>query len=188
MKVWGNMKKISFGGMIAGAMIIASSFSVTGCLTDEKNDEPTPTNKAKSLTVEKKDTVWNVKGPNKGAYNLVSVNAVAEAEANTNKDLVDMAVLAGGTVTWPKTLTSLNGTLFVKAASGFDYAAATDSTVIKAYAAGTGVATTATLVANDVILAKLRGGNTYAAVKVYAGTETSADNKDFINFGYRLTP
>lgn len=179
MEVRGFMKK--FLGI--GLLVLPLTF--TGCLTEE--DDPEPTDNSKALTTEKKDTVWNVKGPNKGAYNLVGGAQVAESEANANKDIVDMAVLAGGTVTWPKTLNSLNGTMFVTAASGFNYDAATDSTLIKAYAAGTAAATTKVLAVNDVILAKLRGGNTYAAIKIYAVTDV-ADNKDYINFGYRLTP
>jgi hypothetical protein len=39
-----------------------------------------------------------------------------------------------------------------------------------------------------VILAKLRGTARYAAIKVISVTETSADNKDYIYFGFRLTP
>ncbi|MDB5050423.1 MAG: hypothetical protein JWO30_3494 [Fibrobacteres bacterium] len=39
----GKMKKISLGGMVAGALIVASSFSVTGCLTDDKKTDSTAT-------------------------------------------------------------------------------------------------------------------------------------------------
>jgi hypothetical protein len=41
MNVWGNIKKISLGGMFVGAMVFVSSFSVTGCLTDDKKDDST---------------------------------------------------------------------------------------------------------------------------------------------------
>ena len=189
MNVWGNMKKSTLGGMLVGAMVVMSSLSMTGCLTDDKKDEPTPTDNSKSLTVEKKDTIWNLQGPNKGAYNLVAGAQVGQSEASANKDLVDMAVLSGGSIAWPKTLTSLNSTTFVTAASGFDFAGATDSTLIKAFmAGGTASPTTKVLADGDVILAKVRGGTTYAAIKVYKVAETSSDNKDYIHFGYRLTP
>lgn len=188
MNVLGKMKKVSVGGMFIGAMVLVTSLSFTGCLTKEEEKDPDPVDNSKALTTEKMDTIWNVKGPNKGAYNLVSGVAVSEGDANANKDAVDMGVLAGGVVTWPKTLNSLNGTMFVTAASSFTYATATDSTLIKAYAAGTAAATTKVLAAGDVILAKLRGGNTYAAIKIIAVTETPSDNKDYIHFGYRLTP
>src|SRR4051812_29958576 len=38
MNVWGNVKKVTLGGMFVGAMMLASSLTVTGCLTDDKND------------------------------------------------------------------------------------------------------------------------------------------------------
>lgn len=186
MLVWENVKKVSLGGMFVGAMML-SSLSLTGCLTDDKTEDP-PADNSKALTAEKKDTIWNLQGPNKGAYNLVTGAQVGQSEASANKDLVDMAVLSGGSIAWPKTLTSLNGTTFVTAPSGFDYAAATDSTVIKAFVAGTASPTSKVLADGDVILAKVRGGSTYAAIKAYKVAETASDNKDYINFGFRLTP
>ncbi|MDQ3000626.1 MAG: hypothetical protein M3Y08_05130 [Fibrobacterota bacterium] len=39
------MKKVSLGGMIAGMMMVATSVSFTGCLTDDKDDEPASTTK-----------------------------------------------------------------------------------------------------------------------------------------------
>jgi hypothetical protein len=41
MNVWGNVKKVSLGGMFVGAMMLASSLSITGCLTDDKKDPDT---------------------------------------------------------------------------------------------------------------------------------------------------
>ena len=38
MNVWGKMKTVTLGGMVVGAMMLASTFSVTGCLTDDKKD------------------------------------------------------------------------------------------------------------------------------------------------------
>lgn len=181
MNVWGLTKKV----LGIGLLVVPITF--TGCLTDDDDDDPDVA-VGTALSAEKTDTVWNLQGPNKGAYNLVTGVQVGAAEAAATKDLVDMAVVATAGVTWPKTLTSLNGTLFVKP-SGFDYANATDSSTIKAYAAaGTGAAVTPVLAANDIIIAKLRGGSRYAAIKVLAVTETASDNKDYFYFGFRLTP
>jgi hypothetical protein len=188
MNVWGKMKKVTLGGMFVGTAMLVGSLTLTGCLTDDKEEDP-PKSNAKALTTEKKDTVWNVQGPNKGAYDLVTGAAVSASTANTTKDIVDLAVVAGGAVTWPKTLGSLNGTMFVAAPSTFVYDSATDSTLIKAYAAGgTPTGTTSVLATGTVILAKLRAGGTYAAIKVIKVEETAADNKDYIYFGYKLTP
>lgn len=184
--VWGKVKKSTLSSMFLGALV-AASLSMTGCLTDDKKDDK-PADKSEALTTESKDTIWNLQGPNKGAYDLLAGEAVAQSGASSDKDLVDMAMLSGGAIVWPKTLTSLNTTTFVTAPSGFDYANATDSTLIKAFAAGTAATTTKVLAANDVILAKVRGGPDYAAIKIYAVNETTSDNKDNIVFGYRLTP
>ena len=43
MNVLGSIKKFSVGGMFIGAMVVASSLTFTGCLTDDKEDEPAPT-------------------------------------------------------------------------------------------------------------------------------------------------
>ncbi|MDB5103055.1 MAG: hypothetical protein JWP91_744 [Fibrobacteres bacterium] len=55
MNVWGNVKKISVGGMFIGAMVVVGSLSLTGCLTDDKKDDTTPVAKdsvsTKSVTV-----------------------------------------------------------------------------------------------------------------------------------------
>lgn len=42
MNVWGNVKKLSLGGMIASSLIILSSLSMTGCLTDDGGDDNAP--------------------------------------------------------------------------------------------------------------------------------------------------
>ena len=41
MNVWGTVKKISLGGMIVGGLVIVSSLSFTGCLTDDKKSADT---------------------------------------------------------------------------------------------------------------------------------------------------
>src|SRR6185369_1214510 len=43
MMVWANVKKVTLGGMFVGAMMLASSLTVTGCLTDDKKDTTTTT-------------------------------------------------------------------------------------------------------------------------------------------------
>lgn len=180
MNVWGLSKKI------LGIGLIAVPLTFTGCLTEE--DDPAPVNTGVALSAEKKDTVWNLQGLKRGAYNLVTGVTVASTGSATDKDVLDMAVVGGAGVNWPKTLTSGNGTMFVKAAASFDFAAATDSSTVKAYNAGTGSAVTPVLANNDVIIAKLRGGTRYAAVKIISVTETASDNLDYFYFGYRLTP
>jgi hypothetical protein len=55
MMVWSNVKKVTLGGMFVGAMMLASSLTVTGCLTDDKKDKdtiPTVTDSLKSANFE----------------------------------------------------------------------------------------------------------------------------------------
>jgi hypothetical protein len=54
MNVWGTVKKISLGGLVAGACLFVSTFSVTGCLTDSKKDStttPVVTDSLKTKTI-----------------------------------------------------------------------------------------------------------------------------------------
>jgi hypothetical protein len=194
MNVWGNVKKLSLGGFIAGGLIIMSSFSVTGCLTDDKDDDTTstPVDNSIKLTNEKtNDTIWNIQGKNRGSFDLVTGTLVSQSTSDASKDAVDMSTVGTTGVDFPKTWKSLNGGMFVTAASGFDYANATDSSVIKAYAAGgTPSATTKVLAPNDIIIEKLRGGSRYAVIKITDVVVTTAatDNLDYILFNYKLTP
>jgi hypothetical protein len=189
MNVWGSVKKFS----LVGAMIVVGSMSFTGCLTDDKKDEPAPVDKSIKLTGEKtSDTLWNIAGPYKGAFDLVNNINVgsAGAEADKNlKDLTNPTVLdANGKIVSPKTIGSGNGTMFVVAA-GFDYANATDSSVIKAYKAGTGLAATPVLAKDAVVIANLKGASMkYAVIKIQDVVVTADDNKDYFLFSYKLTP
>ena len=195
MNVWGKVKNVTLGGMFIGAMMIASTTTMTGCLTDDKKDSVvTPVDKSIKLTGEKTaDTVWNLQGKYHGAFDLSNGVSVASTGAAADKHLLDLSTLtnldANGKVIFPKTWTSGNGTMFVKAAAGFDYANATDSSVIKAYKAGTAVAITPVLAKNDVIIANLKGTSTkYAVILITDVVVTDADNNDYIMFSYKQTP
>ncbi len=198
MMVWGNMKKILAGGFVAGCMMMVSTTTLTGCLTDDKKDSVVVTDKSVKLTGEHmNDTIWNVQGPNKGAFNLVGNVNVGSTGAAADKhllDLTDKTVLNGTAIVYPKTLGSGNGTTFVLPAT-FDYANATDSSVIKAFkAGGTPLTTTPVLSMDKVVIANLKGaGTTYAVILITKVMETEPtatgnDNKDYIAFNYKLTP
>jgi hypothetical protein len=198
MMVWGNMKKILAGGLVAGCMMMVSTTTLTGCLTDDKTDSVKVIDKSIKLTGERmNDTIWNVQGPNKGAFNLVANVNVGSTGAAADKnllDLTDKSVLVGTAIVYPKTLGSANGTTFILPAT-FNYANATDSTVIKAFkAGGTPLTTTPVLSKDKVIIANLKGaGTTYAVILITAVVETEPtatgnDNKDYMTFNYKLTP
>ncbi len=85
---------------------------------------------------------------------------------------------------WKNEWTSMNGTLFVKANS-YNYANATLEAAIAAYNAGTPSQTVTNPAANDIYIAKLRGGNNYVVIKVTNVVETTNDNLDKIEFSYK---
>ena len=180
------MNILSTKKIIAGGLVVLS-MALTGCLTDDKKDAAPVDASVKIAFESKSDTIWNLQGPKRGSFDLMGDSTVPAAGLDGIKDAKDMSSVGTTAVIFPKTWTSTNGTLFVTAAAGFDYANATDSTVIKGYAAGTAAATTKVLAAGDIILAKIRGAK-YAVIKINAVTETSADNLDFVAFIYKRTP
>jgi hypothetical protein len=95
MNVWGKIKKISFGGMIAGAMIIGSSFSVTGCLTDDDKDDSTATTKTPLSTESTIDV--GAQGASGGSViDLDSAKAWSSAVANANQSGIDLVFMYYG--------------------------------------------------------------------------------------------
>lgn len=133
------------------------------------------------LNTEKNGVIWNIIGPNKGAWDLVSDQGVSVNEPDANKDMKNTSTVNDG---WKNEWTSMNGTLFVKANS-YNYANATLEAAITAYNAGTPSQTVTNPAANDIYIAKLRGGNNYVVIKVTNVVETTNDNLDKIEFSYK---
>lgn len=127
--------------------------------------------------------IWNIIGPNPGAWDLVSNIAVASAGTETSKDMKNTTTVASGwTNEW--TVGTGNTTKYVKA-NTFNYASGTSEDAATAYAAGTPSATVTAPAANDIYIAKLRGGSNYAVIKVLSVVETASDNLDKITFSYK---
>lgn len=140
-----------------------------------------------TATTEKTGNVYNVNGPNKGAYDLISDAGVSASSANTTKDLKD--ITAAG-VTFDGALSSGNGATFVKAASSFDYANATVESITAAFAAGTALTSIPAPSVGDVYLVKTARGTTtsYIALKftvVHAESTSSSANDGYVTFTYR---
>lgn len=94
MKVWGNMKKISFGGMIAGAMIIASSFSVTGCLTDDDKDADSTDVTTKTPLAAEKTIAAGAQGATLGSVlDLDAGVALSSTAANAAQGTIDLVFM-----------------------------------------------------------------------------------------------
>jgi len=99
MKVWGNVKKVTLGGMFIGAMMLASSLSVTGCLTDDKKDDTTKTDPGTHTDLPAAKTL-NVGAQGHATYGSVididSGKAWTSAVANANQAGIDLVFLFYG--------------------------------------------------------------------------------------------
>ncbi len=125
--------------------------------------------------------IWNIIGPNQGAWDLVTNAGVSFSSADANKDMKNTSTSTTG---WINEWTSMNNTMFVKA-NTYDYANATLEAAVAAYNAGTASAKVTNPVAGDIYVAKLRGGSTYVVIKVTNVVDTPSDNYDKIEFSYK---
>jgi hypothetical protein len=97
MNVWGNVKKVTLGGMFVGAMMFAGSLSITGCLTDDKKDDSTATGTKHDLPAA---TTLSVGAQGHATYGSVididSAKAWTSAVANANQSGIDLVFLFYG--------------------------------------------------------------------------------------------
>ncbi len=127
----------------------------------------------------------NLIGPNPGAWDLVSNAAVSANEDNADKDMINTTTLSS---TPPETFETEwiagNTTMYVQDNS-FDYDGATVEGAMAAYAAGTATSTVSGVTTGNVYIAKLRGGDDYAVIKIINVIITDNDNLDKIEFSYK---
>lgn len=97
MNVWGNVKKVTLGGMFVGAMMLASSLSITGCLTDDKKDS---TETPGTHTALPSATTLTIGAQGHATYGSVididSAKAWTSAVANANQAGIDLVFLFYG--------------------------------------------------------------------------------------------
>lgn len=175
-----NLKLFLLVGLVA-------SVGFTSC-TEEETVTPTPTTDTSAVLTEASaaGTVWNLLGPNMGAFDLKNGVEVSSTGSSTIKDLLDQSYIDSTGVKYPKTLGTANGSLFVKAATGFDYTAITENKAKAAFDAGTSSALTGELAAGDIYIVKnARFTHNYVVVKVLSVTVTANDNLDKVTFNYK---
>ena len=94
MNVLGSAKKFSVGGMFIGAMVLASSLTFTGCLTD---DEPEPKPAAETVTT-KSVTVGAQGNNNLGSFiDLDTYAVLKQTAAEAASGSVDLIFAYSGT-------------------------------------------------------------------------------------------
>lgn len=125
-----------------------------------------------------------------GAWDLVADLPKNLGDAATDKDMIQASNNTSGSA-WVSgwNVGAGNSTMFVKA-NTYDYANATVESAKSTYAAGTASGTIRDVATNDIYIAKLRGQDTYAVIKITNvdpndATHTSGSNKGAITFSYK---
>lgn len=174
----GDMIHISFKAVDADGMAYADS--VKAMITIDLDGT--------LMTYENTGAILNnLMGPYRGAWDLVANDSLSSSADDANKDMINTTLndsLFVGDYGFSKGWNTSNGTMFVKA-NDFDYEHATVEAATAAYAAGTATADVQGVNTGDIYIAKLRGGDDYAVIKITSIVLTSDDNKDRIVFTYK---
>lgn len=171
-------------GVVLSALAGVYTFEVTDKDGESSSVEIT-VSVGTSMNNEVTGAFFHIAGTSFGSYDLVAGTTVAASGANSLKDMANTDA-AGDPFTgsWE----ALNATMFVKANS-FDYANATVEAAAAAYANGTASAAVSNPVANDIYIAKLRGTNDYAVIKITAvdpaDNTCNCGNTGKISFDYK---
>jgi len=132
--------------------------------------------------------IWNIIGPNPGAWDLINNQFKLLSEPPDDKDMVNTTTAASPPPEiFEKEWESLNNTAFVKA-NGFDYDNATVEAADETYEAGTPVQLVSDVEVGDIYIAKLRDLNIHAVIKItniIITVNDKNDNLDKIEFSYK---
>ena len=131
----------------------------------------------------------NIKGPNSGSFDLVTLTNRSFADPANSKDMNDADAI---TEFWDKSFSAgTSGTLYVKLPWNFDYVNATDLTLKAAYkAANTEVDMQSHVVAGYMYVAKIRGLDQYVFIKITSNSEEingtgTGKNNEFMEFSVK---
>lgn len=158
-------------------------------ITDEKNNITT---KSVSMQVvsgfssQVLGSFYNIQGSKPGSYDLVSAEQRVSSDLESLKDMknTDALLFTGSWV-------AANSTLYVKLAPTFDYDKGASIAAIAAYNAGTKTASISTPVLGDLYMARLRGSDVYAIIKITANDPSNNDcacpRTGKLSFGFKKT-
>jgi hypothetical protein len=95
MKVWANVKKVTLGGMFVGALMLASSLTVTGCLTDDKKDSTVTTDTTHHTALAAGTPIAiGAQGASGGSViDIDNAVALSSAQANAAQSTIDLVFL-----------------------------------------------------------------------------------------------
>jgi len=156
-------------------------------VTDKKDNIVTRSVNVKSITgfdVELFGKFYHILGTKIGAYDLIKNEERIITDSDNDKDMVNNDVAGVFTGGW----VAKNSTLFVKA-NGFNYNTGTINDAKNVYSAGLPKNNMALPVNGDIYVAKLRGTETYAIIKIIANDllndECGCTNKGKLTFNFR---
>jgi hypothetical protein len=95
MNVLGTVKKFSVGGMFVGALVLVSSLSFTGCLTDDKKDDK-PKDSTHALTAPVEVDVGAQGASGASVIDIDSAKTWTSAVANANQSGIDLVFMYYG--------------------------------------------------------------------------------------------
>ncbi len=138
------------------------------------------------LANEVSGAIFNLAGPEKGAWDLVADVAKSLGDADADKDMANTTTNADA-ANFKKEWEAKNATTFVKV-MGMPYEAFGSEEAAKGYFMAQMASASAkveNVAQNDIYVAKLRGEENYAVIKVTEIVETADDNNDKIVFTYK---
>jgi hypothetical protein len=163
----------------------------SSCKKDEEDD---PVKPKTAFTVSKTDTLWNIAGAKKGAYDLVGMVNKSSSDADGDKDMVnttDPAMVGTPGKSFVREFIAKNSTKFYSVGSGFNFEGAYKEMVDSVYKANTSsaVSTVSSILVNNTYIANLRGAGNYAVIKILKieddGDFGPGKNNDYIVFTYK---
>ncbi len=149
------------------------------------NEPPEVITPTTPLNTERQGRIGNALESAAGAYDLVENKELPSSAPAAERDMQNLTVSTSPNQ-WLADWRAENGTRFVRA-NTFDYPNATVEAAREAYEDGTPVQTVANPAVNDVYIARLRGGNTFAVIRIIGVNPTVDDNRDEVVFSYRKT-
>lgn len=127
--------------------------------------------------------VWNIKGYNPGAWDLITNQDKTIYENDMEKDLINTTTTFG---TFNKELKAVNDTRFVKTSSSFTSIKSFNDAQSIYNKTSSKVSTLSKISKGYRYVAKLRNGDKYAVISITNVVETPSDNLDYITFEYKI--
>lgn len=159
------------GGVTTKSITITTSKAIDNDLvlyTVDNNNEPF--------------RVWNVKGPNFGAFDLNSGSYQTVSDPATDKDIID-DTQTSDLPNWPGRWVSGNGGLFLKTTKAMSAFVGTEQLKTE-WGSNAGSASIIPQ-KGDVYIVKLRNSDNYAVVEITDRIVTGIDNRDYIQFTFK---